>query len=161
MLKYIRMKSTFLQIAFLLLVTSGASAQCVDYHLSFNCRPSPQEAKDMILSSQSKSVYLEAQRPYKFQMTLFGNMDYKIIFCAQRKFYPIHYTITEKETGLILFDNKEDQYVESIGFTTDKTTIVIVELTLLAEKAKFKDIRSDRSCVGVPILFRRLPKLGF
>jgi hypothetical protein len=153
-------KQFIIQILFLLLA-KAAFAQCNNYHLSYNCRPSPSEAKDMYLSSQSRSVYLEAQVPYKFQMTLFGKMDYKIIFCAEKKFYPIHYTITEKATGKIFFDNKDDTFVESIGFSTDKTTIVVVECTLLAEKAKFDDIRDNRSCVGIPIMYRKIPKTGF
>lgn len=148
-------------IAILLILTLGAYSQCDNYHTSLSCRVSPQEAKDMILSSQSRSAYLEAQKSYRFQMTLFGDMDYRIIFCTNRRFYPIHYTITEKETGVLLYNNKDDDYVESIGFSMENTTIVIVEVTLLAERAKFKDFRDARTCVGIPILFRKRSKTGF
>jgi hypothetical protein len=128
------MKPFIITIAALLFSLAGYS-QCDDYHNKITCRPSPQEAKDMILSSQSKSSYLEANKTYKFQMTLFGNMDYRIMFCTERKFYPIHYIITEKDTGIPLYDNEPD--------------------------AKFKDLRQNRACLGVPILYRRIPKSGF
>lgn len=137
------------------------SQRCDDYHLGVKCRPSPQEAKDMVISSQSRSAELEARKTYSFDMTFFRNMDYRVIFCADRKFYPIYYVITEKETGIVLFDNQEDNYVESIGFTSETTTIVTVELTLLAEDAKFDDFRENRACVGIPVLYRRVEKLGF
>ena len=115
----------------------------------------------MTFSSQSKSSYLEANKTYKFQMTLFGNMDYRIMFCTERKFYPIHYIITEKDTGIQLYDNEQDDYVESIGVSIENTTIVIVEVTLLAKDAKFEDFGQNRACLGGPILYRRIPKSRF
>ena len=154
------MKRIFYIVTFLLL-SFGAHSQCDNYHTGINCRVSPHEAKDMVLSSQSRSAYLEANKTYNFQMTLFGDMDYRIIFCTNKRFYPIHYTITEKETGILLYDNKDDDYVESIGFSIENTTIVMVEVTLLAERAKFKDFRDNRTCVGIPILFRKRSKTGF
>lgn len=140
---------------------STFSQRCDEYHISLRCKPSPQEAKDMVLSSQSRSAELEAQKTYTFNMTFFRDMDYRIIFCTKSKFYPIHYVITENETGIVLFDNKDDDYVESIGFTSENTTIVTIELTLLAEDAKFNDFRENRACVGIPILYRKVKKMGF
>lgn len=154
------MKPFIITIIALMYSLTGYS-QCDEYYNRISCRPSPQEAKDMILSSQSKSSYLEARKTYKFQMTLFGNMDYRIIFCTERKFYPIHFVITEKDTGIPLYDNEMDDYVESIGVSIESTTIVIVEVTLLAKDAKFRDFRQNRACLGVPILYRRIPKSGF
>lgn len=150
-----------LNIFLLLLFAHTAFSQCDEYHLSHSCRPSPQESKDMTLSSQSKSAYLVAKKTYSFQATLFGGMDYRIIFCADDKFFPIHYTITEKETSIPLYDNKDDDYVESIGVSIENTTIVIIQVTLLAEDAKFKDFRDNRACLGIPILYRKIPKTGF
>jgi hypothetical protein len=144
----------------IVLTAFSAFSQCETYYNKINCRPSPQEAKDMVLSSQSKGVMLEAQQTYTFQITLFRNMDYRIIFCAPRKFLPIHYVLTEKESGSVLFDNKDDDYIESIGFTTENTMIVEVKVTLLAKGAKFSDFRDNRTCFGMPILYRKVPKLG-
>ena len=155
------MKKLILTYFLLFLGIFSFAQRCDTYYTSYNCRPSPQEAKDMILSSQSKGVELEAYKTYTFRMTLFRNMDYRIIFCTQRKFLPIHYVIKEAETGNILYDNKDDDYVESIGFTMETTTIVNVDVTLLAEKANFKDLRQNRACFGLPILFRRVEKIGF
>jgi hypothetical protein len=136
-------------------------SQCDNFHNSSFCLPNAREMEDMIISSQSKSGYLEARRKQSFQMTLFGKMDYKILFCANKKFFPIHFVLTEKETGIVIYDNSKDEYIESIGFTTDNTTIIIVDVILLAEGVEFKSARESRTCVGVPILYRKIAKTGF
>lgn len=137
-------------------------AQCEDYFLSMYCRPSPQEAKDMNLSSQSKSAYVLARQTYSFKFMLFSKMDYRIIFCSPEKFYPIHYVLKNRETGEVLFDNKDDEYVESISISIIEESIPVqAEVTLLAEDTKFKDLRKDRTCLGVCIMYRKIPRLGF
>lgn len=119
------------------------------------------EAKDMILSSQSTSAYLEAYKTYTFNLVFFGKMDYKVIFCSKDKFYPVHYILTNKTTGVVLYDNMEDEYIESIGFSVDETIPIQVVVTLLAEGTEFKDLRKNRACLGICILYRKIPKLGF
>lgn len=139
-----------------------SKAQCDEYFLSLHCRPTPQEAKDMYLSSQSKSAYVLAYETYKFNFMLFSRMDYRIIFCSKEKFYPIHYVLKNKNTGEILFDNKDDEYVESISISIiDETIPVQAEVTLLAKDTEFKDLRKDRTCLGVCIMYRKIPRLGF
>lgn len=135
-------------------------AQCDDYHLSSQCKLSPKESKGMYLSTQSRSGLLEAKKTYSFQIVLFGNMDYKIIFCTQSELYPVHFVITERESGEVYYDNEKDEYVESIGLTTDKTITFIVEVTLLAEGVELTDFNQNRGCLGMPIMYRRVPKFG-
>ena len=144
-----------------LLIASASYSQCTDYHRRSRCRPSARETGDMNFSGQSKSAYLEANKTYKLQMTLFGGMDYKIFFCTEDDFYPIHYVITEKESGILLYDNEMDEYVESIGVTIENTTPVIVKVTLLAKDAEFEDMGRNRACIGIPVLYRRVPKSTF
>jgi hypothetical protein len=155
------MKKLLLIGLFVCLGSLTYAQRCDTYYTSYSCRPSPQEAKDMILSSQSRGAELEANKTYSFRVTFFRNMDYRLIFCAPQKFYPIHYVIKDAEEGNVLFDNKDDDYIESIGFTMENTTIVTIDVTLLAEGAKFKDFRQNRTCFGLPILYRRVEKIGF
>jgi hypothetical protein len=149
-------------ITITLLATSIiAFSQCDNYYLGLRCRPTPQEAVDMKLSSQSKSAYIEAYQTYTFHMVFFGKMDYKVIFCSKDKFYPVHFILTNRNTGEVLFDNKDDQYVESIGLSVDETIPIQIQVTLLAEGTEFKDLRKNRACLGICIMYRRIPKLGF
>ena len=150
-----------LLIVIVLAAKTVTFAQCYEYYLSYHCRPTPFEAKDMNLSSQSKSAYIEAYKTYSFQMTLFRKMDYRIIFCAVERFYPVHYVLKDKNTGMVLFDNQTDEYVQSFSVSVEETIPVIAEVTLLANKAEFKDLRKDRTCLGIGIMYRRIPKMGF
>ena len=89
-------------------------------------------------------------------------MDYRIIFCSPEKFYPVHYVLKNRDTGEVLFDNKDDEYVESISMSILEESIPVhAEVTLLAEGTVFKDMRKDRTCLGICIMYRRIPKLGF
>jgi hypothetical protein len=154
------MKKLILLI-FSALAVQSSYAQCDGYHISSQCKLSSKESKGMFLSTQSRSGTLEANITYSFQIVLFGRMDYKIIFCTQDEFYPVHFVITERESGEVYYDNEVDEYVESIGLTTDKTITFIVEVTLLAEGTEFNDFKQNRGCLGMPVMYRRVPKFGF
>lgn len=155
------MKKIIISVA-LIIASVVSYAQCDEYYLSLHCRPTPQEAKDMNLSSQSRSAYVLARETYTFQFILFRKMDYRIIFCSTEKFYPVHYVLKNRNTGEVLFDNKDDEYVESISMSIIEESIpVTAEVTLLAEGTVFKDLRKDRTCLGICIMYRRIPKLGF
>lgn len=155
------MKKIIIPVA-LIFASVISYAQCDEYYLSLHCRPTPQEAKDMNLSSQSRSAYVLARETYTFQFILFRKMDYRIIFCSAEKFYPVHYVLKNRNTGEVLFDNKDDEYVESISMSIIEESIpVTAEVTLLAEGTVFKDLRKDRTCLGICIMYRRIPKLGF
>lgn len=156
-----KMNKLLLICFFMFLGFYSYSQRCEEYYSSKSCRPGPHEVKDMILSSQSRGVELEARKTYTFRMTLFGSMDYRIVFCSHKRYLPVHYVIKEVETGNVLYDNKDDTYVESIGFTMENTTIVNVDVTLLAEETEFDDLRQNRACFGLPIYYRKVKKLGF
>ena len=90
----------------LIAFTFASFAQCEDYFLSMSCRPTSKETKNMNISSQSKSAYVLARETYSFHFMLFRKMDYKIIFCSPKKFYPLHFVLKNRNTGEVLFDNK-------------------------------------------------------
>jgi len=138
-----------------------ASAQpCRDYNRMGNCL-ALMNREVMNVYGQSKNALLKANVPNNFNVTLFGEKDYKFIICTELKFYPIHIRLLDPVTQEVFYDNKDDGYLESIGFSVEKTRRLIVEITLLAAKAEFKDLGEDRSCVGVLILWQKQPKTGF
>jgi len=65
------------------------------------------------------------------------------------------------ENSEVLYDNQFDDYIETVGFSMDSTKAVTVELTLLAEKIKPQNFDENRACVGVQIMWRKTPKIGF
>ncbi len=138
-----------------------ASAQpCRDYNRMGTCL-SLMNREDMNIYGQSKNALLQVNVVNSFSVTLFGEKDYKFIICSEAKFYPIHIRLIDPVSQEVFYDNKDDDYLESIGFTIEKTRRLIVEITLLAAKAEIKDIGQDRACVGVLILWQKVPKTGF
>jgi len=81
--------------------------------------------------------------------------------CAKEKLFPIHYRIIDADTKEVFYDNEEDDYVEQVGFSNEQTRKIILEVTMLAEKFKPKDMLDSRACVGILILWRKMPKTGF
>lgn len=138
-----------------------ASAQpCRDYNRMGTCL-SLMNREVMNVYGQSKNALLQVNVVNSFSVTLFGEKDYKFIICSEAKFYPIHIRLIDPVSQEVFYDNKDDDYLESIGFTIEKTRRLIVEITLLAAKAEIKDIGQDRACVGVLILWQKVPKTGF
>ncbi len=138
-----------------------ASAQpCRDYNRMGNCL-SMMNKEVMNVYGQSKNALLQAGVQNNFSVTLFGEKDYKFIICSEANYYPIHIRLIDPITQEVFYDNKDDGYLESVGFTVEKTRRLIVEITLLAAKTEFKDIGQDRACVGVLILWQKVPKTGF
>lgn len=115
----------------------------------------------MNVYGQSKNALLQTGIQNNFSVTLFGEKDYKFIICSEANYYPIHIRLIDPITQEVFYDNKDDDYIESVGFTIEKTRRLIVEITLLAAKVEVKDIGQDRACVGVLILWQKIPKTGF
>ncbi|MDX9846918.1 MAG: hypothetical protein RBT74_08055 [Tenuifilaceae bacterium] len=82
------MRQVFIISLFVVSALYSYSQRCSDYYTSMRCKPTPQEAKDMILSSQSRGAELEAGQTYTFRMTFFRNMDYRLIFCTPPQVLP-------------------------------------------------------------------------
>ena len=133
---------------------------CRDYNRMGNCL-SMMNKEVMNVYGQSKNALLQVGTPNNFSVTLFGEKDYKFIICTDAQFYPIHIRLIDPITQEVFYDNKDDDYLESVGFTVEKTRRLIVEITLLAAKTEIKDIGQDRACVGVLILWQKVPKTGF
>ncbi|MCG8412208.1 MAG: hypothetical protein MI739_13090 [Bacteroidales bacterium] len=143
-----------------LLIGSVSYAQrCNNFHRRGDCKIYRVDGFEPY--GQARSALIEVKKPTTFKAVFYGQRDYKIVLCTQYGYYPIHYVISNADTKEILYDNQEDDYVESVGFTIDKTQNLIIEITLMAEKAKVKDAFDLRVCAGVNIYWRKVPRMGF
>ncbi len=112
------------------------------------------------LFGQSKSALVQAKKETKYQVVFFGGYDYKIGLCTQHGYLPIHLRLINSEDQTVIYDNATDEYSETLGFGCDVTKTVIVEVTLLAENMKIRDIDDSRACLGVAIYWRKSPRMG-
>lgn len=136
-----------------------AGQGCPGYYKSSKCTDN--QHRDFYMNGQSRSSVLEIGVTSQFEVVLKGGRDYVVTCCANSNFYPIHFTLINKDGGEVLYDNMYDDYMNSIGFTLENTQNVIISVTLLADGKNPEDFDDNRSCVGVAIQFRNTPRLGF
>jgi hypothetical protein len=110
---------------------------------------------------QARSAAVEIGETYKLQAVLYGQKDYIISVCSESGIKPLHFRIVKKDNGEVIYDNADDEYNQYIGFAMEKTQSVVIELTILNEKEDNVDPMTARVCVGVQIVWRKIPKLGF
>ena len=133
--------------------------KCVNYYKSHECADF--NKKGFYLFGQSRSTVLEIGVKSQFEVVLKGERDYIVTCCTERGYYPVHFVLTTKDGGEVLYDNMTDDYMNSIGFTIENTQTIIISVTLLAEGKQPEDFDENRACVGVAIQFRKTPRIGF
>lgn len=147
-------------ICIMLIAAGNAQAQrCDDYHKTGDCKI--YRADGFESYGQSRSALLEIKKQTTFKAVFYGQRDYKIVLCTDYGYYPVHYVISNADTKEVLYDNKEDDFIESVGFTIDKTQNLVFDITVIAEDIKPEDAFDLRTCVGVNIYWRKVPKMGF
>lgn len=150
----------FYIITFILLAIGSVKSQsCQGFHLNQKC--SVPEIDGFKRFGQSRSKLVEAKKTFTYNVVLFGGYDYKVGFCTNSDYEPIHYKIINADDNSVFYDNSNDDYVENVGFTVEKTKNVIFEITILATDKEFRDYTDYRTCAGIAIFWRRVPKTGF
>ena len=157
--KYIKLV-IFVNIFLLILTSNAFSQKCHRFHHHNNCW-SKDTKKDYSQYSQARSAILEINKKFSYQAIFYGKKDFKILVCTENGYYPIHYRLINAENNEIFYDNSEDDYVEYVGFTTDKSITLLIEVTILAEEIEPEDAKDIRICAGIQIIWRKAPKLGF
>ena len=152
-------KKIYFTLIIVLFTVMSYGQRCNDYHKKGDCKIYRMDGFEQY--GQARSALIEVKKTATFKAVFYGQRDYKVVLCTDYGYYPIHYVISNSVTKEILYDNKEDDYVESVGFTIDKTQNLIFEITLLAEDIKPKDAFDLRVCTGVNIYWRKVPKMGF
>ena len=140
--------------------TNTYSQRCKGFHHHNNCWTKDIK-KDFKQYGQARSAILEINQSYTYQAIFYGRKDFKLLICTEFGYYPVHYQLINPENQKVFYDNAEDDYVESVGFTTDKNIKLIIEVTILAKDIEPEDAKDIRICAGIQILWRKTPQLGF
>jgi len=157
-------KSKIINIAiiliFFLFVSNSIKAQgCYGYHkVDTDCRISSDGG--FRIYGQSKSAVVEINKTFEYKLVLYGQKDYIISLCSDKRI-PIKYKIINARSKNVLFDNSEDDYINSVGFSNDFTQSVIIEITIENEDFEIDRADDGLACVGVNIYWRKTPKIGF
>lgn len=132
---------------------------CYNFHSTRSCVSRPEDGFKTY--GQSESALLLKDSTVTLPVIFYGNKDYVVTVCTERGFFPVHFVIRNTETGKVFYDNMEDNYFESVGFTVQHPRKCVFEVTLLAKDVEPSDFGDSQACVGINIQWRRAGKIGF
>ena len=130
----------------------GFGQFCADFHKTGDCRKDL--APNFRYYSQSRSDLIKVGFTVKYDIVFYGEREYLMSFCTMKNFYPVHFKLIDGLTEEVFYDNKEDEYLESIGFAVEKTRRILVEIEILAHQANDEEIEESYPCLGMFIQFR-------
>lgn len=133
---------------------------CMGFYKSPRC--AVKDAEDFKQYGQAKSAAVAVGKKYKCEAVLYGQKDYIVNVCAEAGFKNVHFKIVDKTNNEVIYDNEEDNYNNAIAFSIEKTSNVEIEVEVVTDdKDLEKDPQLYRACIGVQILWRKIPKMGF
>jgi hypothetical protein len=145
-------------LAFLLLIfpVQLMSQDCDQHHLEGDCRFDLQKGYDSY--SQSHSTRITPQDTVEMNVIFYGQKDYILSFCTHRKLYPVHFVLIDQQTKEVLYDNKDDDFLESLGLGFDVTKSLIIKVNVLARLSTTEEIDEKIGCLGFLIQYKNYPK---
>ncbi len=132
------------------------SQECATYHEVGDCIMD--RNKEFRIYSQSRSAVISVTDTAEFSIVFYGQKDYLCSFCTYQKFYPVNFRLLDPDTREVLYDNKDDNYIESLGIGFDITKTMIIQVNVLARKATPEEIKDYLSCIGLLLQYRNYPE---
>ncbi len=105
---------------------------------------------------QSRSNIIGFGDKLIYNMVFYGERQYKIYFCTSDEFYPIHVKLIDPVTRELLYDNKEDDYQNTMTLNIDKTRRILIDFTVLAHDASNELKMNYLGCSGVLMEWKKL-----
>ncbi len=132
------------------------SQDCSTYHEVGDCIMD--RNKEYKIYSQSRSAVISATDTVEFSVVFYGQKDYICSFCTHQKFYPVNFRLIDPDTREVLYDNKDDNYIESLGVGFDVSKTIVIQVNVLARKAKPEEIKDYLSCIGLLLQYKNYPE---
>ena len=90
-------------------------------------------------------------------IVFYGQKDYIFSFCTHTKFYPSHCWPIDPDTGDVLYDNEDDNFLESLGIGFDVNKSLTIKVNVVARKASPEEIEEYLGCLGLLIQYKNYP----
>jgi hypothetical protein len=103
------------------------------------------------IDGQSRSNSIGLGDKLIYSLVLYGERDYTMFFCATNEFNPVHFILKDGGSNEVIYDNKSDDFIETISFKVERTRNVKVEISVLAEKASEELVSGFLGCSGLLI----------
>lgn len=127
--------------------------QCFEFHKSKNC--STEDIKEYKLSSLSRSHYLEVGKTVTYEVVLYGQKEVIIQFCTEEKYYPLRFKLRSSVNGDLIYDNKYDNYINTISLALDRTELISIELSIVSTDENISVLKGTKACVGMAIYMEK------
>lgn len=125
---------------------------CTDFH-QYHCS---YEDYTFFYSRQSKSIQFRKGQSSEIQVIAYGGEEYYLAVCGSKKLGKIRFRIIEDNPdSTVLFDNANNNYLNSINFTNEVTRNLIIQLSVAAGSARES---KETGCVGIVIQLRKAGK---
>lgn len=145
------LKFSFIAALLLALSSLSQAQECKDFHKSKDCYVYVPLDRDFQMYNQAKSTSVVVGKPTIYKVVLYGKKDFIVGVCAESKYYrQIRFRIIDGITHNVLYDNQDYDYIESFGFTIEKTQPLDLEITVLSKE---KTAQAAKVCVGIQILW--------
>jgi hypothetical protein len=157
----LKMKHLICILFFYMQIINLGGQDCFYYHEYFCKFPN----STYFYSGQSRSALFAFGMTSEFKIVTFGNEDYHLSICYERKFKNVRMRLIEDNSDrTILYDNKDFSYQTTMTFTNNVARKLIIEISI-PEDATGKE-GQDLHCVGVLVHFRKTfqepqNKIGF
>jgi hypothetical protein len=145
-----------LLILFLILPGHLIAQNCETHHLDGDCHSDLQRGYKMY--SQSHSSPISPLDTVEMNVVFYGQKDYILSFCTHNKLYPIHFVLIDQQTEEVLYDNEDDDYLESLGLGFDVAKPLTIKVDVLARKSTEEEITDKIGCLGLLIQYKNYPR---
>jgi len=123
------------------------SQDCGENYKTGDCQMDRQRGYKVY--SQSKGVSITTEDTVEMNVVFYGQKDYIFTFCTDKDLYPVHFQILDPESGSLIYDNRDDRYIESLGIGFDVTKNLIFKINILATANSTGEQKESSGCLGI------------
>lgn len=150
------MKKAIIIILSLVLFTPVLTAQrnhCKKFHLYAECNTNP--GPRFKYDGQSRSNIIGVGDQLIYRLVLYAERQYVFNFCTSDYFEPIHIKLLNAKTDEVIYDNKTDDYLQTLTLNIDQTQNLKVQVEILAEEMSEEDKLEYFGCIGMMIQYKK------
>lgn len=134
-------------------ITESKAQNCKKFHLYGYCMQYPGPKYKM--EGQSRSNIIGLGDKLIYSVVLYGDRHYQLNFCASSEFLPIHCILRDAITNELIYDNKNDDYIETIRLNIENTRRIKIEISVLGSDENSEIIDNYFGCLGFLIQYKK------
>jgi len=133
---------------------SAQKNDCKKFHLYAGCNVNP--GPRFKYNGQSRSNIIGIGDQLIYSLVLYENNQYVINFCTSEFFQPVHVKLMDAETDAVMYDNKSDEYIETLTLNIDKTQRLKIFVEVLARDMPEEEKLDFFGCIGMMVQSKKI-----